>query len=117
MSGEPISSISASLFRGPTFINTILELNDVPVRAATDDYFKPEMIPDAAVRKSFEIGEKVFSARYNSIARIESLYQVSKDGENVYRCLLLDEKWKQNCYQPASELASLEHLKDLGIKL
>lgn len=117
MNGSPVSKIAESLYRGPAFVTGLFARYDVPSKPKAQDYFKPELIPEAAVRTEFTIGEKVYSARYDSLARIEDLYQVSKDGENVYRILLLDEKWKQSAYQPASELASLEHLTKLGIKL
>jgi hypothetical protein len=115
MTGSPVSSISAELFRGPTFIAQILENHNVPRRPASQDYFKPELIPDSAVRTEFSIGEKVYSARYDSLARIERL--VEHKSEKVYAILLLDDKWKMNAYQPASELASLQHLTAMGIKL
>jgi hypothetical protein len=35
----------------------------------------------------------------------------------IYRIWLLSERWLQSAYQPASELASLEHLRELGVKL
>lgn len=117
MSGTPVSSIADSMYRGPSFVNSIITKYEVPVKPKSQDYFKPELIPEAAVRTEFAISEKVYSARYDSLARIEALFQKSKEGENVYRILLLDEKWKQSAYQPASELASLEHITKLGVRL
>jgi hypothetical protein len=37
--------------------------------------------------------------------------------ERVYRLWLLSEKWMCYAYQPASELASLKHLTELGVKV
>jgi hypothetical protein len=37
--------------------------------------------------------------------------------EYVYRLWLLGERWQQYCYQPASELASLKHLTEMGVKV
>jgi hypothetical protein len=30
---------------------------------------------------------------------------------------LLADKWQQNAYQEASELASLEHLREMGVRI
>jgi hypothetical protein len=110
LSGEAVSRIADSLYRSTGFVNSVLETNSVPTRATGYDYFKPELIPDAAVRTSFAIGEVVYAARYDSIARIEGMHG------NAYRLWLLHERWKEFCYQPAEELASLEHLVKLGVK-
>lgn len=114
LNGASISAIGQDLYRGATFIYNILEANAVPVRQRTQNYFKPELIPEPATRNAFALGEKVWSARYDSLARVDAL--VEEKSEKVYRIYLLDEKWKMNAYQPASELASLEHLTKLGIK-
>lgn len=117
LAGTPVSTIAERQYRSTVFVNNIIAKYEVPLKPKAQDYFRPELIPETAMRTEFNIGEKVYSARYDSIARIESMFQISKEGENVYRILLLDEKWMQSAYQPASELASLEHLTKLGIKL
>lgn len=117
MHGTPISQISNSLFRGPQFIKSILESHDVPVKPRVQDYFRPELVPESAMRTEFAIGEKVYSARYDSLAQIKMLFPKKSNGENVYSILLLDEKWNMFAYQPASELASLDSITELGIKL
>jgi len=108
-----IDSISKSTFRGVTFIKYILESNGVPTRAASHDYFKPELIPDAATRTEFKLGEKVYSARYDCLAEIRGVYP----GKNAYRLWLLGEDNSQFAFQPAEELASLDHIRALGVKL
>jgi hypothetical protein len=35
----------------------------------------------------------------------------------IYRVWLLSERWLQNAYQPASELASLAHIRELGVRV
>lgn len=117
MHGTPIAQISKDLFRGTQFINAILDSHDVPRKPRVQDYFRPELIPDSAIRKEFAIGEKVYSARYDSLALIKNLFPNKSNGENVYSVHLLDEKWNMFAYQPASELASLELLAKIGIKL
>lgn len=113
LSGATIESISKSLYRGSTFIHSILEQYAVPSRNLTHCYKRPQLIPDDAVRTEFKIGEVVYSARYDSLAKIE-LEVPHKEGK-VYRIWLKDEKWLQHSYQPAWELASLQKLRDAGI--
>jgi hypothetical protein len=111
-----VSEIARSLFRGVTFVNNILEEYSVPIKPKTSDYFKPEMIPEALVATEFAIGEKVYSARYDSLAQIK--WESSKvNGERVYNIFLLDEKWMQHAYQPASELAKLDKLREAGVSI
>jgi hypothetical protein len=116
LNGETIDAISKSTFRGPAFVKAILENNDVPIRQTSHDYFNPELIPDGAVRERFKVGEIVYSSRYDSIARIDMEQKDSRYGW-IYRVWLLAEKWKQSAYQEAYELASLEHLRKIGVQI
>lgn len=116
LNGETVDAISKATYRSSTFIKSVLETNAVPIRVPGHTYFKPELIPDAAVRDRFKIGEIVYSARYDSIARIDSEQSTVKHGF-VYRVWLLSDKWLQSAYQEAHELASLEHLRKLGVNI
>jgi len=116
LSGETVDAISKMTYRSSRFIKDILEGNSVPIRVPGSTYFNPELIPDDAVRDRFKIGEVVYSARYDSTARIDSEQKTDKYGF-VYRIWLLADKWKQSAYQEASELASLEHLREMGVKI
>lgn len=107
--GDPISSISKRIYRSDSFVSNVLERVNCPRREVGGSYFHPPIIPDIAVKQDFKKDEKVFSARYNSLATIVSILP-SKDGP-VYSIWLEDEKWQQYAYQPWWELASLEHLK------
>lgn len=110
LEGSPIDAISKSLYRGPTFVKNILISYAVPLRQSAHSYFKPELIPDDAVRTDFRVGEVVYSARYDSLAKV-----VSEWKPGVYGIWLKSDRWQQYAYQPAEELASLEHLTKLGI--
>jgi hypothetical protein len=112
LEGAPVSSIADRLFRSPGFINNVLEEYSVPRRASSHNYFRPELIPEATMRSRFKVGEVVYSARYDSIARIEK--ESTQNDTWVYRVWLLSERWQQYAYTPAEELASLEHLEALG---
>ena len=118
LKGEAVSTIAEGLFRSPTFVKNILEEVGCPLRAQTRDYFKPELIPEEAIKEKFAIGEKVYSARYDSLATIESEH-INKDKDKTvcYGIFLEDEYWLEKAYQPWYELASLEHLRLRGIKL
>ena len=63
------------------------------------------------MRDEFKVGVKVYSMRYDSLARIDGEFK-----KGVYRVFLLSEKQNQFAYQPAEELASLEHLEKLGVR-
>lgn len=115
LDSEPVSAIVESSHRSAAVVHKILEENAVPVRGTGYTYFKPEMVPEAAMRDHFEVGEIVYSMRYDSCARIEGVLKT--DTGIAYRMWLLSDKWNQSCYQPAEELASLEHLRKLGIKV
>lgn len=110
LEGAAIDSIASSLYRGATFVKSILAKYHVPIRQSAHSYFRPEMVPDEAIRDSFKIGEKVYSMRYDSLAVIKSEFS-----PGVYSVFLLSDKWLQYAYQPAYDLASLEHLRKAGI--
>lgn len=106
--GSDILSISKLLARSALKIKATIETLGVPTRSRSQDYFKPNLIPDPSARSEFKIGEKVWSARYESIATIKA--EVPYKEEKAYRIYLEDEKYQEYAHQPASELASLEHL-------
>ena len=116
LEGATIDAITKSTYRPPNFVKHILDKYNVPIRATSHDYFKPELIPDGATRTRFNIGEVVYSARYDSIARIDAEQQDPRYGW-IYRVWLLSEKWLQSAYTESYELASLEHLRTLGVRI
>ena len=116
MEGSTVDSISKSLYRSSGFVSQLLERYEVPKRASSQDYFRPELIPEGAMRTRFAVGETVYSARYDSLARIDTEQSDPRYGW-IYRIWLLADKWKQSAYQEACELASLDHLRTLGVKI
>lgn len=113
LEGQPIDGLSEKMYRSSAFVRSILDTHSVPIRAKAHDYFRPELIPEGAMRDRFKEGEIVYSARYDSIARIDG--EIRQKGQWVYRLWLISDKWQQFAYQEAAELASLEHLKELGV--
>jgi hypothetical protein len=116
LNGETVDAISKSIYRSPSFIKKVLEDNSVPVRVPGSTYFDPQLIPEGAVRTRFTVGEIVYSARYDSIARIDTETSTEKYGY-IYRVWLLSDRWLQAANQEAYELASLEHLRELGVRI
>lgn len=116
LAGETVDTISKATYRSSTFVKSVLETNSVPIRVPGSSYFCPELIPEGAVRERFKVGEVVYSARYDSTARIDAESFSEKHGW-IYRVWLLSEKWQQNAYQEATELASLEHLREMGVRI
>lgn len=116
LEGSPVDAISKATYRGPAFIKAILEKYNVPVRTSSASYFSPELIPDGAVRDRFAVGEVVYSAKYDSTARIDAEQSHPRYGW-IYRVYLLAEKWQQSAWQECYELASLEHLRKLGVRI
>jgi len=116
LEGSTVDAISHSTFRPSGFIKRILDDNAVPIRQSGSSYFKPGLIPDGAVRDRFTVGEIVYSARYDSIARVDSETNDRRHGF-VYRIYLLADRWQQSAYQEATELASLQHLRDMGVRI
>lgn len=116
LNGETVDAISKMTYRSPTFIKRILEDNSVPIRVPGSSYFNPEMVPDGAQRDRFKVGEVVYSTKYDSTARIEVESLTEKYGY-IYRIFLLSDKWLQSAWQEHYELASLQHLRDLGVRI
>jgi len=116
LEGATIDAISKATYRGSTFIKAILEKYDVPVRQTSHDYFNPELIPDGATRERFQVGEIVYSARYDSTARIDAEQHDPNYGW-IYRIWVLSENWNQSAWQEAYDLAGLEHLRTAGVRV
>ena len=115
LEGATVTSLAERSYRSAQFVNNILEKYGVPIRAKAHDYFRPEMVPESAMRESFAMNEIVYSMRYDSLARIDA--ELVQDDRFVYRVWLVSDKWQQFAYQPVEELASLEHLRTLGVKI
>lgn len=116
LSGSTIDSITKSTYRGVTIVKQVLDEYSVPLRIPGQTYFTPQLIPDGAMREQFKIGEIVWSTRYVSLAKIYTERLDPKHGY-IYHLWLMDEKQKQYCWQPHYELASLQHLRELGVQV
>jgi len=117
LNGESISSIADSLYRSTYITKRQIEKLHLPQRTKNSSYQNPDMIPDEAVSELFEVGEIVWSARYNSVAEIIKRYL-------KYNNRLIDTSYsiwvfgKHNefAYQPWWELGKLEVVKQYKIE-
>ena len=115
LEGDTIDSLTEKTYRSSAFIKGILDKYSVPIRAKAHNYFRPELLPEGAIQERFALNEVVYSARYDSIARIDN--ELFQKGQWVYRIWLISDKWQQFAYQEAAELASLKHLAELGVTI
>ena len=116
LTGSTIDAITKSTYRGVTIVKQVLDEYSVPLRIPGQNYFNPQLIPDGATRDKFEVGEVVWSARYGSLAKIYSEKLDPKHG-HIYHMWLMDDKWRQYCWQPCYELASLQQIRELGVQV
>ena len=116
ITGSTIDAITKSTYRGVTIIKQVLDEYSVPLRIPGQNYFNPQLIPDGAARDKFEVGEVVWSARYGSLAKIYKEKLDPKHG-HIYHMWLMDDRWRQYCWQPAYELASLQQIRELGVQV
>lgn len=116
LSGETLTDIANSTFRSVQLVKSVVEQLGLPTREVGGTYWNPPMIPDAGVKREYKIGEKCYSARYQSLATIKDK-KVDKNGDEVYSIWLEAEEWQQYAYQPWWELADLEPLTKFGVRL
>lgn len=114
--GHSIESISESTCHSRNKISVCLNDYDVPQRSVGYNYFTPKLVPEDASRVQFAVNEKAWSTNYESMCVIDKELDHPIYGK-IYRVWLTDPKWQQYAYVAACELASLEHLRKLGVRL
>jgi hypothetical protein len=70
---QPVSGIAQALYRSTTFVRNLLDRVGVPMKRPTTQQGTRERIgylPDECISEQFDIGEKVWCARYDLPARI-----------------------------------------------
>lgn len=110
-----LEKIADSLYRGTQFVKTILEEYGVPQRNLAYNYFSPQLLPEQSVLDKYNIGEKVYSSRYECVAKVVSEQWCTRRNCWIYRVWL--PHWDKFAYQESYELASLRKFKELGINL
>jgi len=113
LKGVSVSEIGKSLFRSTGTINRVLDQYNVPRRKpGKGSYREPELIPDEAVSETFDVGELVWSARYNTVAEIRG---ITKGVAGPVYSIWIFGKYNERGYQPWWELGKLDILKELNI--
>lgn len=115
ISGESIPQIAKAIYRPSYFVKEVLEKAGAPIKSKSYDYFSPTIVPEEAARERFDLGEVVFCAKYNVNAIVKSEKRTKKYGYVYWLWLLGD--WQQFAAVAAYDLASLEHLKQYGVKI
>lgn len=110
-----MEKIADNLYRGTQFVKSILEQYGVPQRNLAYDYFNPQLLPEQSVLERYNIGEKVYSSRYECLANVVAEQWCDKRNCWIYRVWL--PHWDKFAYQESYELASLRNFEELGIKL
>lgn len=115
--GATVDYISKTTFRSAEFVKHILHKYECPIRNKGHSYFDPILIPETSLVDRHNVGDIVYSTRYDSLAKILDEYYSEKHCCYIYKIWLMSERQLQHAYQEVYELASLEHLRKLGVKL
>lgn len=111
LSGESFDALSSTYYRSPALIKYHIEKAGALLRNISTDELNPPMLPDQCVAEDFEIGEYVWSAKYNSVAKVCAKFK------GAWRIKVINEHMNQYSYQPSWELGSLRHLTELGVNV
>ena len=116
LSGDALSYLCETTFRSVDKIKSVLTKYNIPFRSEEQDYFNSAMVADKALSQTYEEGDLVYAARYNSPAYIRALFSKADDGP-VYSLTIIGDH-RRNAYQPWYELADLRPLqKELGVEI
>ena len=111
LSGNSLQSLSDESYRSINVIKNILSKYHIPIRNRSVDYFHPVFIEnDEAIKTNYEIGDLVYSARYDTPATIMSCNDTVKYGM-VYKLQIHGDKRRQ-VNQPYYELADLRKVQN-----
>ena len=111
LNGESLDAMSDQYHRSAAVIKHHLEKHGAMLKQKKVDRLNPQALPDQCVQEEFDPGELVWSAAYNCVA------EVVKEFQGVYRIQVMANGIQEFSYQPAYELGSLRHLKELGVNL
>lgn len=116
LAGDSLSKISDSVYRSINIIKNVLLQYNLPIRNKSYTYFEPVFLDnEEMIAEDYNVGDLVFSARYNCAAIIEKIYKISNK-PTAYKLWLYGE-YNQWAFQPYYELSDLRKAQKLGIKL
>ena len=118
LANEAITEISKSTYRSLGVIKALITEYGIPLRTrGVVEYHKSQLLDEKSLANDYEIGDLVFSARYNCLAEIVKLYKEDNTHGNIYRIWLLGSE-QQYAYQPYYELADLRKVQcELNISI
>lgn len=139
LDGQTVSEIAKGMYRSSTFVRNLIDNIGVPQKLPKSELssyrYRTPMLPETCVAEEFNIDERVWSARYNTIAIIKNerttdpTNYVEKYGAkcyNIYVITMTDFDTKYFGWQKiggfwssalAYDLGSLRHLKEYGIDI
>jgi len=112
LSGDSLQELSDSYYRSTDTIKHHLVKNGAFIFTHNKiDPLNPPLLPDDCVADSFEVGQYVWAAKYNCVAKVAAIFK------NAYRIRVAGDGILEYSYQASSELGNLQHLADLGVDL
>ena len=133
LEGDSVAEIAKSLYRSPSFVRAIIEKLGVPTRRKKDDRNYSLFLPEQCVAEDFEVGERVWSAVYDSpaqvVKKLDSSTYLEKYGAFCYWIYVFEkvdpsesffpsvEVGGFNAATPSYELGKLSHLEEAGVDL
>ena len=139
LDGQTVSEIAKGMFRSTTFVRNLIDNIGVPQKLPKSELsvyrHRTPMLPERCVAEEFNIDERVWSARYNTIAIVKKerttdpTNYVEKYGAKCYNIFVItmtDFDTKYFGWQKiggfwssalAYDLGSLRHLKEYGIDI
>jgi len=116
LSGESITKIADSMYRSIGSVREKIKKLHLPKRSTSSTYHNPDMMPDEMVSVLFDLGELVWSARYNAVAEIKKDHGCDLDIQDHVYSIWVYGKHNEFAYQPAHELGKLEVLKQFKLR-
>ena len=128
----PVSSIAQALYRSTTFVSNLLDRVGVPKKRPSTESgsgAKIQFLPDQCVSDDFDIGEKVWSARYDLPARIVKGQFDPRYDCKVYHIYVIEltdfdseyfghiKEGGYHAHQCSYDLGSLRHLNKYDINI
>ncbi len=139
LDGQTVSEIAKGLFRSTTFVRNLIDNIGVPQKLPKSELsvyrYRTPMLPERCVAEEFEINERVWAAKYNTIAIVKKHipahginYEQKYDSKmyQIFVITMTDFDTKYFGYQKiggfwshalAYDLGSLRHLKEYGIDI
>ena len=139
LDGQTISEIAKGLFRSTTFVRNLIDNIGVPQKLPKSELsvyrHRTPMLPETCVAEEFDIDERVWAAKYNTIAIVKKhvishgVNYESKYHSKMYQIFVItmtDFDTKYFGFQKiggfwshalAYDLGSLRHLKEYGIDI